>query len=108
MRNLLLLAAIAVAPACASSNAQVPTVDRDAALQLVVDDLGQLLQSRDAMHWRRAYRHFDRYVEPHLSSSERLKLEVAFSALRRDLKQGPPEGLETAIEALQMRLQPQD
>lgn len=108
MRNLLLLAAVAVAPACAPSNAQVPTVDRDAALQLVVDDLGELAQSHDPTHWRRAYRHFDRYVEPHLSSSERLRLEMAFSDLRRELKLGPPEGLETSIRALQTRLQPQD
>ncbi|MCB9669054.1 MAG: hypothetical protein H6734_06250 [Alphaproteobacteria bacterium] len=108
MRTALLLAALAVAPACGTSNAQVPTTDRDSAVQLVLDDLEQLAAQPDATHWRRAYRHFDRHLEPHLPASERLKMEVAFGNLRHDLKIAPPDELRAAIVAIQATLQPQD
>jgi hypothetical protein len=108
MRSLLLLAALAVLPACGTSKASVPSVDRDAAQQLVLQDLAELAKSPDALHWRRAYRHFDRHLEPHLSSRDRLQMEVAFGNLRRDLKMGPPDGVQARIAAIQERLQPQD
>jgi hypothetical protein len=108
MRTCLLLAALATAPACDTSNAQVPDVDREAALQLVLSGLDDLERQPDATHWHRTYRQFDRHLEPHLPSSKRLGIEVAFGALRRDLKMAPPEGVGARIDRIRAMLQPQD
>lgn len=108
MRNLLLLATLVVAPACGTSVAQVPHVDRAAAQKLVLEDLDLLAEQPSAVHWRRTYRHFDRHLEPHLSASARLELEVAFGELRRELKMAPPEEWKQQVLAVKHKLQPQD
>lgn len=108
MRTCLLLAVLAMAPACNTSNAEVPTVDREAAIHLVLGDLDELAKQPDSVHWRRTYRHFDRHLEPHMPASKRLALEVAFGQLRTDLKMAPPEGVELQIEGIRAMLQPQD
>lgn len=112
MRMLLPLA-VAILPAltgCATTNASVPHVDRSAAIELVRTDLETLLETPDDVHWKRTYRHFDRHLEPHLSASDRLRLEVRFGSLRQHLKLGEKgrPALERSVHELLATLQPQD
>ena len=104
-------ALLALCIGCATTNASVvPDVDRTAAIALVQHDLETLLERPTQVHWDRAYRHFDRHLEPHLSSSDRLDLEVRFASARRHLKlgeRGRPD-LRADVEALLADLQPQD
>lgn len=112
MRFLLPLAVL-LAPAltgCATTNASVPHVDRTAAIELVRADLKTLAQAPTDIHWKRTYRHFDRHLEPHLSASDRLRLEVRFGNLRHHLKLGEKgrPALERDVADLLAYLQPQD
>lgn len=108
--RLLLPALLLLATGCATTNASVPHVDRDAAIQLVRNDLKTLLERPTDVHWQRAYRHFDKHLEPHLSPSDRLSLEVRFGAIRSHLKLGEKQrpSLERSIQDVLKSLQPQD
>ena len=111
--RLLLPFAVLLAPVltgCATTNASVPHVDRSAAIELVRSDLETLLDAPDEVHWKRTYRHFDRHLEPHLSASDRLRLEVRFGNLRQHLKLGDKgrPALERGVRELLGMLQPQD
>lgn len=110
MRHLL-PALLVLCVGCATTNAStVPDVDRSAAITLVRGDLQTLLERPTVVHWERAYRHFDRHLEPHLSSSDRLELEIRFASARRHLKMGEKSrpALRAQIERLLADLQPQD
>jgi hypothetical protein len=102
----------------------VPALEPAEAHALVVADLDLLVEEPSEIHWRRAYRHFDRHLEPHLDAQARLELEIAFGRLRRELKMAPPtrsaaaspelnalcERIESRLTTLveTMDLQPQD
>ena len=103
MRPALLLAILLLTPACRTSRAHVPTVDRTDAIKLVIDDLTTLKTSPTDAHWQRAYTHFDKYIEPHLTAEQRLPLEHEFAKLRTS----PPDQRNLKIEALINELQPE-
>ena len=109
MRSLL-LALLVVSTGCATTNAQVPEVDRDAAFSLVHTDLDTLASNPNETLWLRAYRHFDKHLEPHLSSSDRLTIEVRFASVRRELRRGESArpAFDAEVRALIQQLQPQD
>ncbi len=117
----------AVSAGCGTTHASVTALEPAEAHALVVSDLDALAESPAELRetqWRRAYRHFDRHLEPHLDGEARLELEIAFGQLRRQLKMAPPtRGVEASnhLEPLcdrieqrlntlvaKMDLQPQD
>jgi hypothetical protein len=93
---------------CDTTHARVPDIQPDEARALVLADLVALQSSPSAATWTRAYRHFDRHVEPHLDAGRRLALEVAFADLRRAVKAGGLDEIRRRAGAIASDLQPQD
>ena len=85
---------------CGTTHASVTALEPAEAHALVVADLESLAEEPSELHWRRAYRHFDRHLEPHLDAQARLELEIAFGRLRRELKMAPPTRSASASTAL--------
>lgn len=95
---------------CDTTHASVPVIELSDARKLVLDDLAALAEQPSELRWLRAYRHFDRHVEPHLTPERRLSFELRFAEIHRSLKLGDDRGgrLQALCAQLAADLQPQD